>query len=91
MKISLQWLSEYVPLPPTPPAGLAQKLVLAGFDVEGLVRPGEGLEGVVVGQIKQSAPVTKAVIFPFPSNAVKQLVVEFPWKVARSSPPTPPA
>ncbi len=56
MKISLKWLSEYVPLPPTKPAGLAQRLTLAGLEVEGVSSPAAALQGVVVAQIQASHP-----------------------------------
>ena len=54
MKVSLKWLSDYVKLPPTRPAGLAQRLTLAGLEVEGIESPGAALDGVVVGQILES-------------------------------------
>ena len=53
MKISLNWLAEYVELPKDVDA-LAKLLTFAGLEVEGIDRPGEGLKGVVVGQILTS-------------------------------------
>lgn len=54
MKISLNWLADYVRLPD--PKELAARLTLAGLEVEGVSRPGEGLEGVVVAQVKAAVP-----------------------------------
>ncbi|HEX8702746.1 MAG TPA: phenylalanine--tRNA ligase subunit beta, partial [Myxococcaceae bacterium] len=53
MKISVKWLGEYVALPASVDE-LARKLTAAGLEIEGLERPGEGLKGVVVAQIKES-------------------------------------
>jgi phenylalanyl-tRNA synthetase beta chain len=50
MKISLKWLGEYVALPPTVEE-LARRLTMAGLEVEGISRPGDGLAGVVVAQV----------------------------------------
>src|SRR5262244_659132 len=54
MRISVQWLAEYVALPPA--TELAERLTLAGFEVERIERPGDALRGVLVAQIKESAP-----------------------------------
>lgn len=53
MKISKDWLAEYVELPSTVEE-LAKGLTMAGLEVEGIHRPGEGLRGVVVAQIVAS-------------------------------------
>jgi len=53
VKISVKWLGDYVALPPSVDE-LARKLTAAGLEIEGLERPGEGLRGVVVAQIKES-------------------------------------
>jgi phenylalanyl-tRNA synthetase beta chain len=53
MKISVKWLGEYVALPASVDE-LARKLTAAGLEIEGMERPGEGLRGVVVAQIKES-------------------------------------
>lgn len=55
MKISLNWLSDYVELP-ADPSELAQKLTMAGLEVEGIERVGDELEGVLVARIVESAP-----------------------------------
>lgn len=52
MRISVQWLAEYVLVPS--PAELAERLTLAGFEVERIERPGDALRGVFVAQIKES-------------------------------------
>jgi phenylalanyl-tRNA synthetase beta chain len=54
VKISLSWLSEYVDFPPGAEE-LAERLTLAGFEVEKIDRPGEALKGVVVARIVESA------------------------------------
>ncbi|PTL80848.1 phenylalanine--tRNA ligase subunit beta [Vitiosangium sp. GDMCC 1.1324] len=53
MKISVKWLGDYVALPASVDE-LARKLTAVGLEIEGLERPGEGLRGVVVAQIKES-------------------------------------
>ena len=53
MKISVKWLGEYVALPASVDE-LARKLTAVGLEIEGMERPGEGLRGVVVAQIKES-------------------------------------
>ncbi|MBR2979551.1 MAG: phenylalanine--tRNA ligase subunit beta [Myxococcaceae bacterium] len=55
MKISLNWLADYVDLPETTEE-LARRITLAGLEVEGTERLGEGLDGVVVAQIVESTP-----------------------------------
>ncbi|HLB27808.1 MAG TPA: phenylalanine--tRNA ligase subunit beta, partial [Dehalococcoidales bacterium] len=50
MKISLNWLKEYVDIT-TPAADLAHKLTMAGFEVEGMRVIGGGWENVVIGRI----------------------------------------
>jgi len=54
MKISTDWLSDYVELPPTVPM-LARRLTLAGLEVESVDSPELRLRGVVVGRILESA------------------------------------
>ncbi len=55
MRISLNWLADYVDLPETADE-LAARITLAGLEVEGVEHLGEGLSGVVVAQIVESAP-----------------------------------
>jgi phenylalanyl-tRNA synthetase beta chain len=52
MKISTQWLADYVALPPLPE--LARRLSMGGLAVDGIEEPGKALAGVVVAQIKES-------------------------------------
>ncbi len=52
MRISLQWLSEYVDLPS--PEEVAKRLTAVGLEVEAMERTGQGLEGVVVARILSS-------------------------------------
>ncbi|MCL2012002.1 MAG: phenylalanine--tRNA ligase subunit beta [Cystobacterineae bacterium] len=52
MKVSLKWLSDYVHVPAELKAeALAERLTLAGLEVEGLSHTGAGLEAVVVAQV----------------------------------------
>ncbi len=53
MKLSLKWLEDYVALPPSVDE-LAMRLTMAGLEIEGISRPGDGLRGVVVAQIVAS-------------------------------------
>jgi len=52
MRISIRWLADYLEVPPA--EELAERLTLAGFEVERIERPGEALAGVVVAQIVES-------------------------------------
>jgi phenylalanyl-tRNA synthetase beta chain len=52
MRISLQWLSEYVDLPA--PEELARRLTAVGLEVEAVERTGAGLGGVVAARIVAS-------------------------------------
>ncbi len=53
MKLSLKWLKDYVVLPESVDE-LAKRLTMAGLEIEGISRPGDGLRGVVVAQILTS-------------------------------------
>jgi phenylalanyl-tRNA synthetase beta chain len=53
MKLSLKWLKDYVALPASVDE-LARRLTMAGLEIEGIARPGDGLKGVVVAQILAS-------------------------------------
>src|SRR5512143_967926 len=52
MRISYQWLSQYVELPPV--EELARRLTAVGLEVEAIERSGAGLEGVVAARIVAS-------------------------------------
>ncbi len=51
MKLSLNWLKEFVNISETPEK-LAERLTLAGIEVEHIEQLGGGLGGVIVGEIK---------------------------------------
>jgi phenylalanyl-tRNA synthetase beta chain len=53
MKVSLNWLREFVELPATVPA-LVDLLTLAGVEVEEVITTGVAIPNVVVAQIKES-------------------------------------
>jgi len=50
LRVSLNWLQEYVDID-VPPVDLAESLTLAGLAVEGLEEPGREIEKVYTGQI----------------------------------------
>ena len=54
MKVSLQWLSDWVDIGDDV-AALAHALTMAGLEIEGMERAGPALEGVVVGEVKSVA------------------------------------
>ena len=51
MNVSINWLKEYVDFDLSPEA-LAERLLMLGIETESIRRLGEGLEGVVVGKIR---------------------------------------
>ncbi len=55
MRVPLSWLREYVAFD-GPADDLARRLTLAGLEVGGIDRPGEGVEGVVVARILEKGP-----------------------------------
>src|SRR3972149_3520816 len=55
MKVSVNWLKEYVDIALSP-AGLAERLTMAGSEVKGVEVIGGSWENVVVGQIKAINP-----------------------------------
>lgn len=55
MRVSLNWLKEYVDISLNP-EDLAHLLTMVGLEVEGLEAHGEGLEGIVVGRILSVGP-----------------------------------
>ncbi|MBI1731762.1 MAG: phenylalanine--tRNA ligase subunit beta [Gammaproteobacteria bacterium] len=59
MKVSELWLREWVD-PPADTAALADRLTLAGFEVEAVRPCGAGLNGVVVGMVRECAPVPQS-------------------------------
>ncbi|MBI3392263.1 MAG: hypothetical protein HY039_03645 [Nitrospirae bacterium] len=50
MRLSLNWLREFVDITVSPEE-LAHRLTMAGFEVEGIHRMGEGIGDVVVAEI----------------------------------------
>jgi len=58
MKISLSWLSDFIPVD-TSPEGVAQlthKLTMLGFEVESVERIARGLQGVVAARVEALEP-----------------------------------
>ncbi|MBU4498557.1 MAG: phenylalanine--tRNA ligase subunit beta [Verrucomicrobia bacterium] len=55
MRVSLEWLSEYVDIA-MPPEELADLLSISGTAVDRVIRMGTGVSGVVVGRVVQVGP-----------------------------------
>jgi phenylalanyl-tRNA synthetase beta chain len=55
MKVPLNWLKDYTDVT-LPPAELAQKLTLAGFEVAEIITTGGSWENIVIGQITAVSP-----------------------------------
>lgn len=55
MRISLNWLSDYISVPFSP-EDLAHRLTMLGIEVESIERPGERMEKVVVGEVLEVTP-----------------------------------
>lgn len=58
MKVSYQWLNQYLPLTQNniKPAELAEKLARTSVDINGVYSPQTGLKKVVVGLVKECEP-----------------------------------
>jgi phenylalanyl-tRNA synthetase beta chain len=52
MKISLQWLRDWVDTGEDVPA-LAHTLTMAGLEIEGIERAGPALQGIIVGEVRE--------------------------------------
>jgi len=59
MQVSFNWLKDYISID-LDPEELADLLTMAGIEVENVVKIGDGLDGVVVGQITAVNPHPKA-------------------------------
>ena len=55
MRISLNWLSDYISHSFTPDE-LAERLTMLGIEVDAIERPGERLEKIVVGEVMEVTP-----------------------------------
>jgi len=55
LRVSLEWLSEYVEVG-MPPEELADMLSMSGTAVDRVIRMGEGVSGIVVGRVVQVGP-----------------------------------
>lgn len=56
MKISLEWLADYVDLTGLDPAELADRLTMSTAEVEGIEELGGGMEGVVTARVLRVMP-----------------------------------
>ena len=56
MRVSYQWLSEYVDLSDTTPHQLAELLTRSGIEVEAVESRNLGVENVVIGYVKERRP-----------------------------------
>lgn len=52
MKVSYNWLKEYLNLENITPEQLADQITLTGIEVDSLIVPGEGLKKLVVGEVR---------------------------------------
>lgn len=55
MRVPIKWLSDYVKVS-LPTSELAQRLTMAGLEVTGIHRTGDGWDGVVVGHVVEVKP-----------------------------------
>ncbi len=55
MRISLNWLSEYISIPFTPEA-LSDRLTMLGIEIEAIERMGDAWDRVVVGEVLEVTP-----------------------------------
>ncbi|ACL69321.1 phenylalanine--tRNA ligase subunit beta [Halothermothrix orenii] len=55
MRVPVNWLKSYIDFQYSPQE-LADKLTMLGLEVEGIEYMGEGLEGIIVGEIKKVKP-----------------------------------
>jgi phenylalanyl-tRNA synthetase beta chain len=84
MLISLNWLKEYVDIPVDVPT-LAERLTLAGNEVEGISQQDVDFEGVVVAEIKSLRPLpgsTKNQIASITTGGAIVDVVTGAWNIA---------
>jgi hypothetical protein len=79
MIITVNWLREYVDFGITPEE-LADKLTMAGLEVEGVEHRGKGLENVVVAQIVSMKPHPDATKLPLRRLGRRK---ELPYRVRR--------
>lgn len=56
MKLSYEWLNEYLDLSQITPEELGEKMSRTGIEVESVERMGEGLKGLVVGYAREVVP-----------------------------------
>lgn len=55
MRLALSWLREWCDVPASS-GEVAERLTMAGLEVERLIRIGDGLQGVVVGEVREVSP-----------------------------------
>ncbi|QQK77172.1 phenylalanine--tRNA ligase subunit beta [Salicibibacter cibarius] len=60
MLVSYQWLTDYIDLSDTTPEEVAEKLTRAGVEVDRLHRYHDGIDGVIVGEVNETAPHPEA-------------------------------
>ncbi len=56
MKLSYNWLSEYVDISDIDPYEVAERLTMSTSEIEGIHEVGDGLNGVVIGKILEVSP-----------------------------------
>lgn len=60
MKVSLNWLREFLPELPSDAATVARDLTRIGFEVEGTTSRGQGLSGLLVAEVRDLRPHPQA-------------------------------
>ncbi|MFO0578572.1 MAG: phenylalanine--tRNA ligase subunit beta [Polyangia bacterium] len=83
MKISWNWLRDFVELPPgIGPSEVAARLSVSGVAVDGLTEIGKGLSGAIVAEVRGKRPHPKAdkltLVDVFDGNEVTQVVCGAP-------------
>ncbi len=58
MKLSLDWIGQYVDLPKISPKDIAYRLTMATAEVEGVEAVTRSVRGIVAGRIVESSPLT---------------------------------
>ena len=58
MKISLEWISEYVDISDLEPKDIAHKVTMSTAEVEGLIKLKRHLDGVIVGEITSAKKIS---------------------------------
>lgn len=67
MNVSLKWLGTLVDIKGMNPDDMAETLTVDGIPVEHVIRPGEGIKGVITGKILSVENILMRITFLFAS------------------------